>query len=170
MVDLPLQDLPSEGEIVEVLFRLSKAAPGHLDLTVSTPRALRRLRFSGPRVVQFQAEMPDVLRGIAVQDIRDQRIGELSLWVSVGDGALTFWARGVSEITSAPVDHDEAAPSIYAGHAGRPGADAARLVQAEEVRAWGPLGMPEASFRYRTPRGGGALRHVSISTRPYARH
>lgn len=156
MDDLPLQDVPRDGEIVEVLYRLSRTAPTYLDMTVSTPRALRRLRFTRPRVVQFRSELPDVLRGLEVQDIRDQRIGDLALWVSVADGAVTFWAKGVSEITT------QRAELGAVSHA-------TPLVEADDVRAWGPIGLPQTSFRYRTPGRGGALRHFSISTRPYVR-
>lgn len=157
MADLPLQDVPRDCEIVELVYELARPEMTHLDLRVAVdgaPRVERRLRFTGPRVVQFQSELPEVLRGLDVQDVRAERLGDLSLWVSVAGGAVTFWARAVSEITASkhPRETERAAPP---------------LVAEEQVRAWEPLGVPPTSFRYRTSGRGGLLRHFSVSTRPY---
>ncbi|MFT3765650.1 MAG: hypothetical protein QM820_09060 [Minicystis sp.] len=164
MDDLALQDVPRDGEIVELLYQLSRSAHAtHLDMTVSTGAAQRRLRFVGPRVVQFQAELPEVLHGLDVQDIRDQGIGGLTLWVSVGGGAVTFWAKAIKEIT----DRRSKTEGAAADH--RASADPTPLIEADQVHVWGPTGLPQSSFRYRSPGRGGALRHFSVSTRPYVR-
>lgn len=156
MGDLLLQDVPREGEILELTYRLATPSQTHLEMTVSADGVERRLRFSGPRVVQFQSEMPEVLRGLEVQDIRDRNIGDLTLWVSVGGGAVTFWARSVSDITARKPErkvHAEPAPDLEADH----------------IRELGSAAVPRASFRYRSPSRGGPLRHFSVSTRPFVR-
>lgn len=159
MADLPLEQVPREGEIIEVLYRLSRPAQTHLDLAVSDDDVVRRLRFNGARVVQFQEDPPAVLRGLDVQDIRDQQLGELALWVSVAGGAITFWAKTITELTlpkfdARPAPQATSAPEIP-------------FVAAEQVRAWSPNGIPPSSFRYRTQGSGGALRQFSVATRPY---
>jgi len=159
MADLPLEQVPREGEIIEVLYRLSRPAQTHLDLTVTTDGSLRRLRFNGARVVQFQEDPPPVLQGLDVQDIRDQQLGELALWVSVASGAITFWAKTITELAqnkpeTRPAPRDTRAEEVP-------------LVAAEQMRAWGPNGIPPSSFRYRTQGSGGALRAFSVGTRPY---
>ncbi len=159
MADLPLEQVPREGEIVEVLYRLSHPTQTHLDLAVATDGAVRRLRFKGARVVQFREEPPDVLQGLDVQDIRDQQLGEMALWVSVGDGAITFWAKSITEMALhkpdlRPTPRDTSADDVP-------------NVVAAQVRAWGPSGIPPTSFRYRTFGSGGTLRGCSVGTRPF---
>lgn len=154
---MELKDVPHECEIIELLYRLSRPAPTHIDVLVAAHGVERRLRFAGPRVVQFQPEMPEVLFGLDVQDLGEERIGELGLWVSVGGGAVTFWAKAVSELDVR--SHDRAEPRD----------DPAPLVAADEVRAWDPFGVPRASFRYRSPLPGGPLRGFTISTHPFGR-
>jgi hypothetical protein len=157
MVDLPLEQVPRGGEIIEVLYRLSGPAQTHVDLTVSEEDSLRRLRFSGARVVLFQEEPPSVLQGLEVQDIRDQNLRDLALWVSVANGAITFWAKTMTEMSpqkleSRPVPRESRADDVP-------------LVAAEQLRKWGPS--PPTSFRYRTQGSGGALRGFSVATRPF---
>ncbi len=156
MDDAPLsaQDLPREGEIVEIVYRLAKPEEAHLDLILLTGGKRRRLRFHGPRVVQFAETMPASLQGLDVQDVRTQSFGSVSLWVSVADGAVTFWARSVSDLTTKKADRsDESRPAA---------------LLAEDLRNFGKQGIPVSSFVYRPPAStSSALRHFSISTRPY---
>lgn len=157
MVDLPLEQVPREGEIIEVLYRLSGPAQTHVDLTVDDEGTLRRLRFTGARVVMFQEEPPSVLQGLEVQDIRDQNLRDVALWVSVASGAITFWAKAVTEMTPQkleirPKPRESSAEDIP-------------VVAAEQLRDWGSS--PPSSFRYRTQRSGGALRGFSVATRPF---
>jgi hypothetical protein len=159
MADLPLEQIPREGEILEVLYRLSRPAQTHLDLAVATDDGVCRLRFNGARVVQFQEEPPAVLRGLEVQDIRDQNLGDMALWVSVASGAITFWAKSITELAPhrpemRPPPRDKSVEDVP-------------FVVAEQVRAWGGHGIPQESFRYRAQGSGGMLRHVSVGTRPY---
>jgi hypothetical protein len=159
MADLTLEQVPREGEILEVLYRLSRTAQTHLDLAVSDDGVVRRLRFNGARVVQFQEEPPDVLRGLDVQDIRDQKLRDLALWVSVADGAITFWAKAITELT---------VPKLEIRPAPRErSADEVPFVVAEQLRTWSPNGIPPSSFRYRVQGRGGTLRHCSVGTRRY---
>lgn len=159
MADLPLDQVPREGEIVEVLYRLSRPAETHLDLTVATDRALRRLRFSGARVVQFQEEPPSVLQGLDVQDIRKQDLGNLALWVSIAEGAITFWAQRVVEMTQ-----QIPAPRTSSLHSP---AEDLPIIAVDQVRNWAPSGTPPTSFYYRKPLTGGTLRGFSVGTRRY---
>jgi hypothetical protein len=160
MSDLPLEQVPREGEIIEVLYRLSGPTQTHVDLTVVAEGEQRRLRFTCARVVQFQEDPPAILRGLDVQDIRDQQLGDMALWVSVADGAITFWAKTVTEMThrkpeARPVPRDAIADQIP-------------LIAAEQVREWGPSGTPRSSFRYRSQGGSGMLRRASVGTRRYS--
>lgn len=157
MVDLPLEQVPRGGEIIEVLYRLSGPAQTHVDLTVADEGSLRRLRFSGARVVMFQEEPPSVLLGLEVQDIRDQNLGDLALWVSVANGAITFWAKTMTEMTPQKLEI-RLKPRASS-------ADDVPLVAAEQLRDWGSS--PPSSFRYRTQRGGVTLRGFSVATRPF---
>ncbi len=161
MADLPLDQVPREGEIVEVLYRRSGAAQTHLDVTVSVDGVVRHLRFHGARVVQFQEEQPEVLQGIDVQDIRDQQLGDLTLWVSIAEGAITFWAKAIVEMTQPkpevrPAPREQGAPEEIP------------LLAADQVRAWGPNGTLPSSFRYRALGSGGSLRGFSVGTRPFS--
>lgn len=159
MADLPLDQVPLEGEITEVLYRLSRPAGTHLDLTVSTDDGVRRLRFNGVRVVMFQEEPPPVLKGLEVQDIRDQQLRDLALWVSVADGAITFWAKSVSEMAQPKPDvRPKPRDSI---------SDDIPLASAEQMRSWSPYGIPPSSFRYQPLPRTGALRGFTVKTRRY---
>ena len=159
MADLPLEQVPRESEIIEVLYRRSGPAESHIDLTVSDDGTLRRLRFNGARVVQFQEQPPDVLKGLDVEDIRDQKLGDLTLWVSIAGGAITFWAKTITEIAEqkpqarpAPRDRRRTMSPLVAARAG-----------ARVGREWDPaveLPLPDAGDRRGAARCVGD-RHVS---------
>ncbi len=148
MEDRPItpQDLPRECDIVELCYRIKKPESTHLDLVFSSGGTERSLRFHRPRVVQFERDLPDVLHGLEVQDVREQNLGDLRLWVSIGGGAVTFWAKEVVELS-----RFERIP---------------RLFENEPLKPWEILGAPVDTYNYRAPRGG-AFRFFSISTRPY---
>jgi hypothetical protein len=141
------QDLPRECEIVELCYRIKKPEATHLDLTVRVEGGKERsLRFHRPRVVQFDKDLPDILHDLEVQDVRAQNLGESTIWVSIGHGAVTFWAKDVVELSRFE-----------------------RVVRADTsppVKPWELLGAPVETYNYRAPRGG-AFRSFSISTRPY---
>jgi hypothetical protein len=94
MEDRPLtpKDLPKDCSIVELCYRIKKPESTYLDLTISADGVERSLRFHRPRVVQFDKDLPDLLHGLEVEDVREQGLGELMIWVSIGRGAVTFWA------------------------------------------------------------------------------
>jgi hypothetical protein len=154
MAELPLDQVPREGEIVEVLYRLSRPTETHLDLTVSEDGALRRLRFNGARVVMFQEEPPPVLKGLDVQDIRDQQLRDMFLHVSIADGAITFWAKTLTEITQ---------PRFEPRPARDTSADDLPVLKDDDVRQWGPGGVATSSFRYQSA-ASGSLRGFSVGT------
>ena len=158
MANLTLEQVPRESEIIEVLYRISRPAQSHLDLTVSDDGAVRRLRFNGARVVQFQEQQPDVLQGLEVEDIRDQKLGDLVLWVSIASGAITFWAKTITELAEQKPEPRRPLPRET---------EDVPLVKPEEVRAWAASGLPATSFRYRTLGIGGALRGISVATAPH---
>jgi hypothetical protein len=147
-------DVPEDCEIVELVYRHARAEESVLELAITNGGDHRRLRFRGTRVVQLDKELPEVFHGIRVEDMGDKRVGELSLWVSLGGGAVTFWARALSEV----------------GRVGRAGGVAIKPERTlDQVRPWDYHGVPAESFSHRTinPR---ALRVFSISTHPYVVH
>lgn len=141
------QDLPRDCEILELCYRIQKPESTHLDLTFRVEGgAERSLRFHRPRVVQFDRGLPDILHGLEVQDVREQGLGESTIWVSVGQGAVTFWAKDVVELSrSQRIQRADTSPPM---------------------KPWELLGAPVETYNYRAPRGG-AFRAFSISTRPY---
>jgi hypothetical protein len=147
-------DVPEDCSIVELVYRLSRADQTVLELAITNGGDHRRLRFRGTRVVQFDKELPEVLHGLRVEDMGDKKVGDLSLWVSVGGGAITFWARSLTEVTKKTRSAD-AAP--------RP------PKTLDQLRPWDVHGIPVESFSHRTINTG-ALRVFSISTRPYTLH
>lgn len=92
---------PSDYDVVELVYRLKPPGDGHVDLTLATPTGTRRLRFLGPRVVQVASELPSVLAGVEVRDVSAESLRGLDLWISIGDGAITFWAKSVTELAEA---------------------------------------------------------------------
>lgn len=146
--------VPRDCEVVELLYKLTRPSSTHLDMTLVSDGVERTLRFRGPRVVQFEKDMPDVLRGLEVKDIRDQKLAGLNLWVSVADGAVTFWAKAMAEIGRRSLDAEPEMPSF----------------DPQSVKPWELYGVPVESFAYRSPARASALRCFSISTRPFERH
>jgi hypothetical protein len=139
-------DLPRDCEVVELCYRIKKPENTHLDLTIRVDGVERSLRFHRPRVVQFDKDLPDLLHGLEVQDIRAQNLGESTIWVSIGRGAVTFWAKDVVQLSrTEPM---------------------ARRDDTAAAKPWEILGGPVETYNYRAPRGG-AFRSFSISTRPY---
>jgi hypothetical protein len=153
MVDLPLEQVPREGEIIEVLYRLSRPVQSDLDLMMVANGAKRRLRFSGTRVVIFQKELPPVLRGLEVQDIRDHQLDDLTLWVSVANDAITFFAKTITEIVQ-PKPRASITEELP-------------LFAEDQLRRFGQSGTPQSSFRYRARGSGGMLRGCSVGIHPY---
>jgi hypothetical protein len=149
MQDRPLmpKELPSDCAIVELSYRIKKAETTHLDLVISVDGAERSLRFHRPRVVQFDKDLPDVLRGLEVQDVTEKALGDCTLWVSIGHGAVTFWARDVVELS-----RSERLPRLFGDTA--------------PFKPWEIIKEAEEVYNYRAPRGG-AFRAFSISTKPY---
>jgi hypothetical protein len=159
MVDLPLEQVPREGEIIEVLYRLSRPVQSDLDLMMVTKGAKRRLRFSGTRVMIFQKELPPVLHGLEVQDIRDHQLDDLTLWVSVANDAITFFAKTITELTQPKL---ELSPKPRASIT-----EEVPVFAEAQLRRFGKSGIPQSSFRYRARGSGGTLRGCSVRTRPY---
>jgi hypothetical protein len=148
MEDRPIapKDVPRNCDIVELVYRIQKTKSTHLDLVLSVDGVDRSLRFIGPRVVQFEKELPDLMHGIEVQDIASLGPAGLSLWVSVGEGAVTFWAKEMVERV-----HPERRVRVF---------------ENEPLRPWELQGSPVESYNYQMPRGG-SFRAFSITTKPY---
>jgi hypothetical protein len=160
MVELPLDQVPRDGEIVEVFYRLSHFQHTYVDLTLSSGGGVRRLRFNGARVVTFKEAPPDNLLGLDVQDgITEQQPPDTPLWVSVADGAITFWAKSITELTLPKFEHRDPPPV--------PSAEEVPLVLDEQVQKWGPSGVVPGSFRYHPRALRGALRALVIETEPH---
>ena len=140
------KDLPSDCSIVELSYRIKRPESTHLDIVISAGGIERSLRFHRPRVVQFDKDLPDLLHGLEVQDVREQGLGEMALWVSVGQGAVTFWARDVVELSRS--DRQPA------------------KVDDKPFKPWEVVHDGEESYNYRAPKGG-AFRFFSISTHRY---
>jgi hypothetical protein len=144
-------NVPPHCEVVELIYRLTRPSSTHLDMTIVSDGEERVLRFRGPRVVQFEKDLPDVLRGLEVKDIRDQNLAGLDLWISVAGGAVTFWAKAMVEIGRRSLDADPQVP----------------VFDAKLVQPWEMYGVPVESFSYRSPARASALRVFSITTRPF---
>jgi hypothetical protein len=161
MVELPLDQVPRDGEIVEVFYRLSHTQAAYVDLTMSAGGGERRLRFNGARMVVFREQTPDSLLGLDVRDVTDQPPPpDTALWVSVADGAITFWAKSITELTRPKFEPRDPPPDTSA--------DAVPLVRDEQVQNWGPSGVAPGSFRYQSRALRGVLRSLVINTEPQA--
>ena len=160
MVELPLDQVPRDGEIVEVFYRLSHTQAAYVDLTMSSGGGERRLRFKGARMVVFREQTPDSLLGLDVRDVTDQPPPPgTALWVSVADGAITFWAKTITELTRPKLEPRDR-PDTHA--------DDVPLVRDDQVQNWGPSGVAPGSFRYQSRALRGVLRSLVINTEPQA--
>jgi len=148
MEDRPLlpKDLPSDCAIVELSYRIKKPENTHFDVTISADGHERSLRFHRPRVVQFDKDLPEILHGLEVEDVSAQGLRDMVLFVSIGHGAVTFWARDVVELS-----RSQTLPPLFDDRPKKP---------------WEITQGPEETYNYRAPRGG-AFRSFSISTRPF---
>jgi hypothetical protein len=156
MVELPLDEVPRDGEIVEVFYRLSHSAQAYIDLRVSVDGAERHLRFSGARVVVFREEPPPVLVGLDVQDVREQQIQDASLRVSVADGAITFWAKTITDLTRPQFEPRPSPPD--------PSEDEIPLVLPDD---WATGGLVTSSFRYQARAPRGVLQSLALVTQSH---
>ena len=89
---------PNDVHVVSINYSLGQAEASYLDLAFDDAGVEGRLRFLGTRVVQFADQLPAALLGLEVVDVEPQEGSVLTLWVSVGQGAVTFWARALAEL------------------------------------------------------------------------
>jgi hypothetical protein len=124
---------------------------------MSSGGTVRRLRFNGVRVVTFKEGPPANLLGLDVQDgVTEEQPPDAPLWVSVADGAITFWAKTITELTLPKFEHRDP-----------PEEEVVPLVRDEQVQKWGPSGVAPGSFRYQTRALRGVMRSISIDTEPH---